>query len=132
MRKALKKMDTNSSRIKIKILFEGEGETTGELKRFSSPLTVETILKKLPLVGRAHPIKGGSSFILGIKRGVEKSVKSVKRGTIAYWPMGDALCFFYEDTNTYSPVNKIGEIFEGTQLIKKIKSGKKIRVEKVS
>jgi hypothetical protein len=128
----MKKMETKSSRIKIRILVEGEGDTFGELIRFSSPLTVETILKKLPLEGRAHPIKGGSSFLLGIKRGVEKSVKKVKKGTIAYWPMGDALCFYHKDTNTYSPVNKIGEIFENIQLITKIKSGKKIRVEQAS
>lgn len=103
----------------------------GEFVRFQAPLTVERLIRRLPVEGRVHPLRGGHSLIVGIKRGEEKSVRKVEAGTIAYWPMGDALCFFHSDVSTYSPVNRVGRVTENLELIEKMTSGSRIRIERL-
>jgi hypothetical protein len=41
------------SRIRVKFLIEGLGEAEGELVRFMAPRTIDTIVRKLPVEGRA-------------------------------------------------------------------------------
>ena len=62
--------------------------------------------------------------------GKEKAVSKVKSGTIAYWPMGNAFCIFFEECMPYSPVNRIGKIVENLELFKKVTRGMKIRIER--
>ena len=45
--------DTSVSRISVKFIIENTGEAQGELVRHLSPRTVDAILKKLPIEGRA-------------------------------------------------------------------------------
>jgi len=125
-------MSESLSKTPIKIKISGVGEAGGELVRFSAPLTVETLLRRLPLEGRAHPIAGGCSFIVGIRRGEEKSVRKVELGTIAYWPMGDALCIFHGAVTHTSPVNRIGRVTENLDLFRLIKGGVEIRLERAT
>jgi hypothetical protein len=56
---------------------------------------------------------------------------AVERGTIAFWPMGSALCIFYGQSQPYSPVNVLGYVTKNLELFSKVKSGAKIRVEKL-
>lgn len=124
-------MSVSPSKTPIRILVAGLGEAEGEFVRFYAPLTVETLLRKLPMEGRAHPLTGGISFIVGIKRGEEKSLREVRAGAIAYWPMGDAVCLFHSDASTYSPVNRVGRVSGNLELIRRIASGARIRIERV-
>jgi len=124
-------MSTGLSRTPIKVIIEGIGEATGEFIKIRAPLTVGAIVKMMPLRGRLHAQGEGYSFILGIQRGTEKAVKEVKAGTIAYWPMQDAIIIYYKDTKPYSPVNKVGEITSNLELFNELKSGTRIKIEKV-
>jgi len=119
------------TRTPIKLIIENLGEAEGELIRFLAPLTVEAILRKLPIEGRAALWKEEIYFEIPIKMGAEKSTATVKTGTIAYWPMGSALCIFYGKTQPYSPVNIVGKITKNLELFKSVKSGAKIIVEKI-
>jgi hypothetical protein len=74
---------------------------------------------------------GHVSILVGIKRGVEKPISTVKAGTIAYWPRSDAITIYAKDTKPYSPVNKIGEIEENLELFNRLRSGSRIIIEKV-
>jgi hypothetical protein len=120
------------SRVPIKFVIEGVGEVEGELARHLAPRTVEAIMKKLPLEGRAAVWKEEVYFEIAVKMGKEKAKPTVERGTIAFWPMGSALCIFYGETQPYSPVNIVGKITGNLELFRQVKSGTKIRVEKTA
>ena len=119
------------SRIPVKLVVKGVGEAKGEFVRILAPLTVGAILGKLPLKGRAHVRGGGLSMILGIRRGAEKAVGSVKEGDIAYWPMQDSLVVYFRDSKPYGPVNKVGRVSENIELFQSIKGGARTRIEKI-
>jgi len=119
------------SRTPVKIVVEGLGEAEGELIRYMAPRTVEAILRSLPLEGRAALWKEEVYFEIPVKMGGEKPAKTVKKGTLAYWPMGNAVCIFYGETQPYSPVNVIGLLTKNLDLFRKVKSGTRVRIEKL-
>ena len=117
------------SRIKIKFLIEGLGEAEGELVRFLAPRTIDTIVRKLPLEGRAALYKEEVYFEIPIKMGEEKAKHVVEQGTIAFWPMDSALCVFYGTSQPYSPVSILGKVTSNLELFKQVKSGITIKVQ---
>jgi hypothetical protein len=123
--------ETEISRVKVKFIIEGLGEAEGEFVRFLSPRTIDMIVRKLPLEGRAALYKEETYFETPIKMGEEKAKGNVEKGTIAFWPMGSAICIFYGDSQPYSPVNILGKITKNLELFGQLKSGTKIRVEAI-
>jgi len=120
--------NSSVSRIPIKLIIENMGEAEGELIRHMAPRTVDSILKKLPVEGRAALWKEEVYFEIPIAAGAEKAKPRVKKGDLAYWPMGKALCIFYGDSQPYSPVNIIGQVKQNLELLSKVKSGTIIKV----
>ncbi|MEA2089546.1 MAG: cyclophilin-like fold protein [Thermoproteota archaeon] len=118
------------SQIPIKFVVEGSGEAEGQFIRYLAPRTIKAIVNQLPLEGRAALWKEEVYFKIPLKMGGEKAKSNVEKGTIAYWPMGTAICIFYGQTQPYSPVNVLGKVAENLELFRKVKSGAKIRVEK--
>jgi len=123
-------MEASLSRIPIKFFVQGLGEAEGELVRFRAPRTVDALLRKMPLEGRAALLKGGFYFTVPLQMGLEKPVKTVSSGTIAFWPLGSALCLFYDDSTTYSPVNVVGNA-TFNDVLREVQMGTILRVEKV-
>jgi hypothetical protein len=119
------------SRVKVKFIVEGLGEAEGELVRFLAPRTVDLIVRKLPIEGRAAVWKEEVYFETPIKMGEEKAKGTVEVGTIAFWPMGSAICIFYGSSQPYSPVSILGKVTVNLELFKQVKSGTKIRVESI-
>ena len=117
------------SRIPIRFVINKIGEAEGEFIRHLAPRTVEAITKKLPLVGRAALWKEEIYFEIPVKMGEEKAKANVEKGTISFWPMGNALCVFYDKSRPYSPVNVVGQVTKNIELFKQVKSGTKIKVE---
>ncbi|RLI20266.1 hypothetical protein DRO45_04065, partial [Candidatus Bathyarchaeota archaeon] len=108
------------------------GEAEGELIRHLSPRTIDMIVRKLPVEGRAALWKEEVYFEIPIKMGEEKAKATVEKGTIAFWPMGSAICVFYGESQPYSPVNILGKITKNLELFEQIKSGTKIKLEKLA
>jgi hypothetical protein len=123
--------EVDVTRYKIRLLVEGYGEAEGELIRFQSPMTVDNLAKALPFEGRAAKWKEEIYFETPVKLGAEKPKPKVEVGTIAYWPMGSALCIFFGATDPYSPVNVVGKVASNLEMFRSVRSGTKIRVEKV-
>ena len=124
--------EENISRIKVKFIIEGLGEAEGELVRFLAPRTIDTIVRKLPVEGRAALWKEEVYFEIPVKIGEEKAKPTVETGAIAFWPMGSALCVFYGQSQPYSSVNILGQITKNLELFKQVKSGATIKVELLS
>jgi len=87
------------SRVKIKFIIEGLGEAEGELIRHLAPRTVDMIVRKLPLEGRAALWKEEIYFEIPVKMGEEKAKSTVEKGTIAFWPMGSPYAYFTVNLN---------------------------------
>jgi len=121
--------DENISRVKVKFVIEGLGEAEGELVRFMAPRTVDTIVRKLPVEGRAALWKEEVYFEIPIKMGEEKAKATVETGAIAFWPMGSAICIFFGQSQPYSPVSILGKVTQNLELFKQVKSGTTIKVE---
>lgn len=119
------------TKVPIKFTVENVGEIEGELIRHLAPRTVDAITKNLPIEGRAALWKEEVYFEIPIKAGDEKGKPSVDKGTIAYWPMGSALCVFYGTSQPYSPVNIIGKITGNLEIFAGTKSGTRIKVERL-
>jgi hypothetical protein len=123
--------EADVTRYRIRLIAEGHGEAEGELVRFQSPMTVDKLAKALPFEGRAAKWKEEIYFETPVKQGSEKPKPKVEVGTMAYWPMGSALCIFYGPTDPYSPVNVVGKITSNLEMFRALRSGTKIRVEKI-
>jgi hypothetical protein len=121
--------DEDISRVKVKFMIEGLGEAEGELVRFMAPRTVDTIVRKLPVEGRAALWKEEVYFEIPIKMGEEKAKATVETGAIAFWPMGSAICVFFGQSQPYSPVSILGKVTQNLELFKQVKSGTTIKVE---
>jgi hypothetical protein len=118
------------SRIPIRFIVENVDKAEGELVRIHSPRTADAIIRRLPLEGRAALWQKEVYFSIPVKMGNEKAKPTVKKGTLAYWPMGSAFCIFYGETQPYSPINIIGKVTKNLELFERVKSGTKIIVEK--
>lgn len=119
------------SRVKVKFIVEGLGEAEGELVRFLAPRTIDMIVRRLPMEGRAALWKEEVYFETPIKMGEEKAKANVEAGTIAFWPMGSAICIFYGASQPYSPVSILGKVTVNLELFKQIRSGTKIRIQAI-
>jgi len=122
-------VQSDVSRIKVRFVIESLGEAEGELVRFLAPRTIDYIIRKLPVEGRAALWKEEVYFEIPIKMGEEKAKPIVETGTIAFWPMGGALCVFYGKSQPYSPVSILGKITSNLEIFKQVKSGTTIKVE---
>jgi hypothetical protein len=123
-------MHLSVSRIPIRIVIEGVGDAEGELVRIRAPRTVDAITRALPIEGMAALWKEEVYFDIPVKIGSEKASASVEKGVLAYWPMGNAFCIFWGETQPYSPVNIIGNVTKNLELFERVGSGTKILLEK--
>jgi len=118
------------SRVSIRFVVDGFGDAEGEIVRLSSPRTADAIVRNLPIEGMAALWKEEVYFDIPVKMGNEKAKAKVKKGDLAYWPMGNAFCIFWGETQPYSPVNLVGRVTKNLELFEKVKSGTKIVIEK--
>ncbi|HEX7482994.1 MAG TPA: cyclophilin-like fold protein [Candidatus Bathyarchaeia archaeon] len=125
-------IEADVSHIKIKFLIENLGEAEGELVRFLAPRTIDTIVRKLPIEGRAALYKEEVYFEIPIKMGEEKAKSTVEEGTIAFWPMDGALCVFFGKSQPYSPVSILGKVTSNLEIFRQVKSGSTIKVQLVT
>ena len=122
--------------MKIKIDLFGIGTITGEMIRYSAPLSADAIINKLPIVLRGR-FSFGSKLYWTLP-GVEiykgpnpKSKKNVEKGDIIYDPKSDEIIFILENTELQSKVNKIGKVTENLEFFLQAKNGLNTKISKM-
>ena len=122
--------------MKIKIDLFGIGTITGEMVRYSAPLSADAVINKLPLILRGR-FSFGSKLYWTLP-GVEiykgpnpKSKKNVEKGDIIYNPKSDELIFILENTELQSKVNKIGKVTENLEFFLQAKNGLNTKISKM-
>jgi hypothetical protein len=98
-----------------------------------SPVTIGKIQRSLPFGGNANFFESNFVYILTpVIAGEEKSRKEFRKGSVAFMPAGCMLCFFIEDTRSYKPMNPLGEVYEGLDILCSLRRGDSIRIEGIS
>ena len=100
----------NMSAVNIEIEFDDGTVLKGVLDTVLGPLILADIKAAAPIEGRAALMRGEMQITIGIKRGNRRPTNEVKKGDIAYMPLGDNLCIYLKDTRTFSPVNILGKV----------------------
>ena len=121
-------MSHNSvSSISLVLEIKGKFRVNCELKRHLSPKTVGMISRSIPLKGNVHKF-GASGIYFGIQitSGVERPRNEFKRGDIAFYPVGNCICFFYVDTKNGKSMTPIGKILTGIDELEQAAIGDEI------
>ncbi len=111
----------SESNLLVEFEFEDNFVLKATLDRVKGPLIIEDIKVKMPFDSRAAFLRDEMKILLGISKGNIKPVISVQRGDIAYMPLGDSLCIYVQDMNTFSRVNIIGTIISDDSSLDRIK-----------
>jgi uncharacterized protein len=110
----------------------GKGSLKGNLYKHLSPVTLTKIVREVPLVGRVNFYEKDFAYILtNVVSGEEKSRKEFSRGQIAFMPSGSSICFFLKDMRSYKPMNLLGEVTEGMEILESLKRGDSIEIQKI-
>lgn len=119
----------------MKFEFENLGTVEIELLSGKNPKTVEKLVEHLPLEGRARKWGKEIYFSVGVSIEEENFQEVVQKGSVAFWPSGNAICIFFGPTpvstderpKAAGPVNVFGKVSQITKF-ERIKSGEKVRV----
>jgi hypothetical protein len=100
--------------------------------------TAALLLESLPIQASANIWGDEIYFGIGVNVELEDDAQeTVELGTVAYWPPGDALCFFFgptpmsvgDEIRPASAVNVFGKIEGDCTVLKRVPSGALIHVE---
>ncbi len=98
------------SRIRLILELKGKGRCECEFARHLAPLTVGSILRALPIEGRAHRYDGSFIYMeTGLAIGREKQRDEFKRGDIGFMIANGAVCVFLKDVKgmMFNPLGKV-------------------------
>ena len=118
------------SRVPVEVIVENIGKFEGELIRFYAPLTVQEIVRMLPIEGAAALWDYAVYFEIGISRGLEKEVKKVKPGDMLFWPPRSYVLLAFAETMPAAQMMKIGEFKGDYSKLKEVRLGSKIIIRK--
>jgi len=120
---------TSVSKLSITIDVYGKGRAEGEVFRHLAPITLNSLLRNMPLHGRAIRFKDQFIYITsGIITGVEKARKSFQKGEIGFLLSNGAL-FFFENCEVAIPINPLGRITSGLDVLMRAGAGDVIIVD---
>ena len=123
---------------KIKIITK-YGELEAEIENSKNPKTAKEIIKILPVEGKANRWGDEIYFEIPLSLEEENSQQEVEIGDIAYWPPGNSLCIFFGKTplstgnkpKAYSAVNVIGKVTKNLEILKKVRDGDLVKIERI-
>ncbi len=123
-------MEQSASKIEIRIIVTGKGESKAEIFRHLAPITVNTITNKMPIFGRVNRLNNNTVCILAqIFVGTEKSRTKFTQGDIALLPLNGSICIFLKDSKSIRPMNLIGKIVSNLEILETSGRGDSITIK---
>jgi hypothetical protein len=106
--------------------------------RLDESRTATAIWDALPISARANTWGDEIYFDVGIVAAPESPREVVERGTLAYWPPGQAFCIFFgrtpasrgDEIRPASPVNVFGRLTGDPAIFKKVRAGTRVRIDR--
>lgn len=125
---------------KLIIEFEGLGFVEGELYSELNPETFEALIGSLPIESTVETWGKEVYFEVPVSVGRKNAKREVSIGDIAYWPDGRCLCIFFGPTPisvdekpiAASPVNVVGRVISGLDILSRVEDGVKVKVKLAS
>jgi len=114
---------------KIAIEVEGKGRALLELDQRNAN-TANAIYDSLPIQATACVWLEEIYFAIPLDLEDENPSPISSEGDISYWSPGPAFCIFLGDSQPYSPVNHIGRLIEGHDLLTKVQEGDRISLSR--
>ena len=111
----------------ISIQVEGLPEVRAELVRFYAPVTVDELIRRLPIEGFLATWEDAVYITTGIERGAEKTVARLKAGDIFYWPPGRILGVALAEQQARSQTVKVGRAVDDVSPLREARSGSRMR-----
>lgn len=106
------------SRTRLVLELKGKGVCECELARHLAPLTVGTLLRSLPVEGRAYYFEDKFVYFeTGLTIGTEKQRSDFKSGDLAFMISNGSVCIFVKDASASTNMNPIGRVITNLELI---------------
>jgi hypothetical protein len=123
---------------RLKIVTASAGTLYAEIIE-DNPVTADAVWLKLPIEGKANVWGDEIYFAIPVSVETENPKEIVCIADVAYWPPGKAICFFFGPTpagwdmeiRSASPVNVFAKVENNVKLLKLVKPGEKVRIERV-
>jgi len=117
------------SKVECSVSVRGKGNFTLGLYRHLAPMTVTAVLEELPLASRAMVTPGAMLMLLTrIKIGVEKQRLEFSKGDVAFLAANGSLCIFLANVRSQRPLNPVGKVEEGLDLLQRITAGDVVEI----
>lgn len=102
--------------------------------------TANAIWEALPIEARANTWGDEIYFGIPVHLDEENAQAVVSLGDLGYWPPGHAMCIFFgptpmssgDEIRPASPVNVWGKVIGDPKVFKKVRSGAKVVVERIT
>lgn len=107
----------------------GKGEARLSFYRHLAPLTVNSILRTLPLASRVSLQPAMVCLFTQLRVGVEKPRVQFVRGDVAFLPSGGLICVFLGGARSDRPLNPVGKAEAGLEVFDSVKPGDVVRLE---
>lgn len=112
------------SRVELVLSLRTRGEAQAEIFRHLSPMTVNVILRNLPIQGRVARHQDLFVYVpTNLVVGVEKGRKEFRTAEISYFALNSSICVFLKDAKVGRPMNPLGKVTSGFELLQSANSG---------
>jgi hypothetical protein len=110
----------------------GKGTAKVSLFRHLAPLTVNAILRSLPIDSRVSVQPAMVCLFTDLRVGVEKPRTQFVRGDVAFLASGSLVCMFIRDAQSDRPLNPLGKVEEGLEVFDATRAGDVVRLAQQS
>ncbi len=121
------------SKLDCVAVVRGKGEARLSLFKHFAPVTVNAIVRELPISNRVaiYP-KAMICVMTSLRLGVEKQRYEFSKGDVAFVPATSTICFFLSNAKSQRPLNPIGKIEQGLEVLEGASVGDVLEVKSAS